>query len=343
MVKSAEVLDRIKARWDFSDERRETVELNERFRLNDPYRFDASLRPVFFVGDLEGDAEFLAVGLKPGRNLDSNRAFAAEVAAISGDLQTYVGSRTRYFVSDGFNSRHYRPLAGRIAELRNELLPEDVGEYLQRSVVQAELLPFFAPRSGLSDSQFLQARASTSAGRLADQTLTALLSLRPWKAIITRYSMTGRLFRRLYCPSGEAYFLAADGRRIPVVEINGQGGGQNRPRKSRTRADLTYAELGLLDESVIGVSWVHGRKWAVSQAFAAGGTVDEILARAEHFNVVRCQELGHEPERDVWGDRAHLRSEQDYYPRRFRELGWSVCLADGLWSVVPPKKRTELN
>ena len=335
MVRSAEIWNRLESRWDFTEEREEAASLNERFRLVDPFRFDPALRPVFFVGDLDGEAEYLAIGLKPGRNVDSNPRFVAEKRAISGDFKTYVESRTHYFVSDSFNGRHYWPLANHIANFEGETRSIDVGPFLQSRVIQAELLPFFAPRSGLSDAEFLDARRTTNAGQLADQTLTALLALRPWKAIFTRYSMTGRIFRELYC-GGAMVFESADGRAIPVIEINGRTGTVSSRMGSSPRRRRVPSALDVLDDSALGLRNSHGRRWAVTQAFASGGTVDEILARADYLNRARCTELGHEPERDVWGDRVHLRDEASYYPTRFRELGWSVRHVDDRWLLEYP-------
>ena len=218
------VWELLEHRWPFDDELGEIPGLNHRFGMSSAVGFSPSLRPVFFVGNLDSAADVLLVGLKPGLNSDASPAFRAEQQAISGDLATYRASRTDYFVSPAFNRRHYWPTAKAVATILGEAFPYDPGVYLSQHAIQVELLPFFQPRAVLSDSDFMRARSDSKGGVLAGEVLDTLLASRPWRAVIIRYAQAFRLFTGLYdCRKRlNRTELVRDGRTIPVFNLAGR-------------------------------------------------------------------------------------------------------------------------
>ncbi len=72
------------------------------------------------------------------------------------------------------------------------------------------------------------------------------------------------------------------------------------------------------------------------QAFAYGGTVDDILQRALQFDRRRSLGLGVTASNDIEGDRRHLRDESGFYPQELRKAGWTVLRWEERWVVEPP-------
>lgn len=106
----------LKNAWPFDKELREVPAWNDRFDLDGPNGFDATLRPVFLVGDLEGRTDYLFIGMKPGLGSETNPAFRAERAALtSANFETYRESRRNYFLSPALNRNHYWPVAKTVA------------------------------------------------------------------------------------------------------------------------------------------------------------------------------------------------------------------------------------
>ena len=320
------------ASWPFTGLREELV---------GHHAFDINLPPVFFVGDPAGPAEFLGIGLKPGRNLDGTAGFRQEAEALLTSFATYKESRRRYFLSEGLNRRHYWPIAKQIAEQLNEPRPSNLGPFLQVHLVQAEIFPFFSHANLLRDEDWVRLRRETAGGRLAAEVLDQLLRLKPWKAIIVRYASTVRVFSRLFPSEFLDGALVIDGRRIPVIELTGQSPSfpklqhalLRRPLGSRT-PDVIAQAHGLIADSALGLRDSNGRRWAVTQSFALGGSVQMILDRAVTFYHDRCTQLGVEPIRDIYADRKHLGAD-GFYAVHFRELGWSVALKGTHWAVTP--------
>jgi hypothetical protein len=321
--------------WPFADQRKE---------LEDQHAFDTNLPPVFFVGDPAGSAEFLGIGLKPGRNLDETGGFGAETAALLTSFATYQESRRAYFLSDGLNRRHYWPIAKQIAEQLSEPRPSNLGRFLQAHLVQAELFPFFSHSNLLRDEEWIRLRRETAGGRLAAEVLDHLVRLKPWKAIIVRYSVTVRVFSRLFSSELVDGVLVVDGRRISVIALTGQSPSfpelqraQRRGRKESPRPHPAVPTHGFFADSSLGLRNSYGRRWAVTQSFALGGTVESILDRAETFYYDRCTQLGQEPTRDIHADRKHLGAD-GFYAKHFRKLGWVVTLNGICWTVRPPAR-----
>jgi hypothetical protein len=211
-------------RFPFESELAEVPALNRRFGLTGDVAFDASLRPSFLVGDISGQPEVLLIGLKPGLSSDTNKAFQREREALIGSFEDYRASRTNYFLSSALNSNHYRPTAKAAATVRGEPFPRRLGEYLHSNSVQAELIPFFAPRAGLDAKGFRRLHETSGGGRLAAQVIDALLHERPWKAILVRYRLTFDTFcavRGLVSRDNRAE-LRTNGRAVPVVGLIGR-------------------------------------------------------------------------------------------------------------------------
>lgn len=103
--------------------------------------------------------------------------------------------------------------------------------------------------------------------------------------------------------------------------------------------DSLLAAKGLLPffpEPLLGLQRRWGRRWSVMQAFAYGGTVDDILQRALQFDRRRSLELGVAVSNDIEGDRRYLRDESGFYARELRNAGWSVLRWEERWVIEPP-------
>jgi hypothetical protein len=351
----------LEARWPFARELAEITSINKRFRIDGDTAFDENLRPVFFVGDLAGSPDFLSIGLKLGRNLDSTAGFADEKAALAGTFDGYRRSRESYFLSPSLNTRHYWPLAKVTAALLGQSRPAALGAWLQDHVVQAELLPFFARSSGLAVDDFIEVRKTSSGGQLADQVLRVLLEARPWTAIVTRYRQTYDVFSRVadVIEAADGPVVRLGGRDIPVVRIDGRnvsgadvdaiaarfrrkGGarphssGRASAAASSVAVTTTGAAITFLSEEALGLRNKSGRRWAVAQAFAFGATPRESIARAREFDRARCAELGRALAPDIEADWRDLENPSGWYATHFRQLGWRAELSTGRWTVSLP-------
>ncbi|MGE0600143.1 MAG: hypothetical protein AB7J35_09240 [Dehalococcoidia bacterium] len=345
MVSSPLSAERVKieealARWPFLAMRREIARLS--------LGFDADLPPVFFAGDPWGSAEFLVIGLKPGRNQDDTSGFAAEKANLTTNAELYRETRLQYFLSDGLNRRHYWPIAKQVATLIGEHRPTDLGTFLHRHIVQVEMFPFFAHSNSLQIDDWLRLRAETEAGRTAAIVLDQILRAKPWKAVIVRYAATVRLFKKCYSQFSANNRLTVHGRSIPLIPLEGQSPSfpalqKTAPRRNQAtarhlRRDQVGRDAGheLLPEAELGLVKAYGRRWAVAQSFVLGGTTDEILKRAIQFDRSRSAALGIESAANIEGDRYHMASSDSWYPKHFHDLGWNVRLINGVWSVSAP-------
>src|SRR5688572_24448702 len=109
----------LRAEFPFTELLEEVPGINQRLGLSGETAFDQSLKPVFFVGDISADPQFLLVGLKPGKGSDSNASFTVERNALAtNDFGAYFDSRVNYFRSPAFNGTHYgaiSKLAGTLA------------------------------------------------------------------------------------------------------------------------------------------------------------------------------------------------------------------------------------
>lgn len=80
----------------------------------------------------------------------------------------------------------------------------------------------------------------------------------------------------------------------------------------------------------------YGRRWAVFQSFALGGSIDEILRRAQDYCDQRCPEFGKTCPAPVEVDRRYLKDYSGFYPASLIEFGWRVTLSGETWTVEPP-------
>ncbi|MBA4181640.1 MAG: hypothetical protein C0506_13700 [Anaerolinea sp.] len=117
-------------------------------------------------------------------------------------------------------------------------------------------------------------------------------------------------------------------RPLPVILKRIEG---DIPRVSGDASDLPF-----FPESLLHLRKRWGRRWAVTQAFAYGGTVLSILQRAAEFDARRCRELGVEPSVGIEQEYRHFNEATDDYPARLLAAGWTVLRWNDRWVVEPP-------
>lgn len=172
----------ISRRWPCRADRADAEALNVKLGLKGDLAFDSSFPPVWFVGNLDA-ANYVLVGVNPGRGTDGDPSWDFERQSLSGSFDRYWDSRLSYYRGPSYNWRHYGrtgTLVGALAQL--SLLPR---EALESLCVQVELVPFFSKSQKLSDEQVENIRRDTEAGKIARNLLNSCLDSSP-KAVIFR-------------------------------------------------------------------------------------------------------------------------------------------------------------
>lgn len=108
------------------------------------------------------------------------------------------------------------------------------------------------------------------------------------------------------------------------------------PKQRMQVGSKGWEQLSFHDEGALGLTKRSGRRWSVTQSLTYGGTVEEILARAEAFNRRRSRDAGRPPATGISLEGRHLRDTTSDYPARLISAGWDVRLAGGRWVASPP-------
>jgi hypothetical protein len=111
------------------------------------------------------------------------------------------------------------------------------------------------------------------------------------------------------------------------------------PDRNEQHLRRSEDELPFFPQSLIGLKNSYGRRWAVMQSLAYGGTVSDILERAGAFDRRRVAELGVKPARNIQKDRPFLRGAEDFYPKALSDAGWTVLQWGERWVVEAPTQQ----
>jgi hypothetical protein len=133
----------------------------------------------------------------------------------------------------------------------------------------------------------------------------------------------------------EAVLSAKPGRKYVVTAASAKA---SRPRKQSPEVVPSRSmDVQFFPKVAFGLTWDYGRRWAVFQSFARGGSIDEVLTRAQAYCDQRCPEFGKTCPRPVEVDRKDLKDYSGFYPSRLIGLGWKVTLSGDRWTVEPPR------
>jgi hypothetical protein len=180
--------DLLAAEWPLTRFSDDAARLNRELGLADSFALSVDMRPSFFVGRLGSKTRFLAVGMNPRRNTDSDKWQRVLDALNDSDFERYRGLAEGYFLdSQRFNAEHYRLVAKVLS--RGGQLPEPAGDeavryFLNDFLVQSELMPFASEECALSAENIRHYHETYESGKCAARILESLFHDQQWEGLV---------------------------------------------------------------------------------------------------------------------------------------------------------------